>query len=161
MFNLKAVAFAFNLTVVEAGAYKDVDGLTLTYRPVFDGLERKYATNVAPCSFVDAEDLFDSLVSYHEINLVPTITESMINLLVRLEKVQYDYKDYHLDELCAYLIQYEDKYSTHTYDEIRFYGMLRQDLVEESFRLGSEYSTLSAIYNIVDEIISARKEYVV
>ena len=159
MFNLKSVVIAFNLTVVEAGSYKDTHGFTLTYRPMFDRLERNFATYVASRSFVDAEDLFDSLAEYHELNLVPTITKSMTDLLVRLVKVQYDYKDYHVDELCDFLTKYEDRYSTHTYDEVRFYGMLRQELVEEAFRVGSEYSCLAAVYNRLDETLHYRKQY--
>lgn len=160
MFNLKSVVIAFNLTVVEAGSFKDTHGFTLTYRPMFDRLERNFATYVAPCSFVDAEDLFDSLAEYHKINLVPTVTKSMVDLLVRLTNNQYDYKDYHVDELCLFLTKYEDRYSTHTYDEVRFYGMLRQEIVEEAFRVGSEYSCLAAVFNVVDQTLFYRKEAV-
>ena len=160
MFNLNAVVKAFNLTVVEAGSYKDSHGFVLTYRPMFNNLEPNFGTYVAPTSFVNVEDLFYNLVSYDEIKLEVTLTQSMEGLLARLEAVKYDYKDYHVDELCIFVTKYEDRYSTHTYDEVRFYGMLRQQLVEEAFRVGSEQSTLASLFNITDETLHYRKEAV-
>lgn len=160
MFNLNAVATAFNLTVVEAGSYKDTHGFVLTYRPEYSKLDNPFANKVASTSFVDAEDLFYSLISYNEIDLQVTLTSSMLGFLDRLEKVKYDYKDYHVDELCLFITKYEDRYSTHTYDEVRFYGMLRQELVEEAFRVGSEQSCLAAVFNITDQTLHYRKEAV-
>ena len=158
MFNLNAIAIAFNLIPVEAGSYKDKHGFVLTYRPAFNKLDNMYGTSVASTSYVDAEDLFYSLISYDEIKLEVTLTPSMLGLLARLEKVKYDYKDYHVDDLCLFVIKYEDRYSTHSYDEVRFYGMLRQQLVEEAFRLGSEQACLASLFNIVDETLHYRKD---
>lgn len=159
MFNLNAVVVAFNLTPVEAGSFQDKYGFVFIYRPVFHKLDNMYGTSVASTSYIDAEDLFYSLVSYNELNLETTVTKSMTDLLARLVKVQFDYKDYHVDELCDFLTKYEDRHSTHTYDEVRFFGMLRQELVEEAFRVGSEYACLAAIYNRVDEAMFYRNQY--
>lgn len=160
MFNLNAVANAFNLTIIEAGSYKDKHGFVLTYHPEYSNLDNPFANKVASTSFVDAEDLFYSLISYDEINIEVTVTPSMLGLLDRLEKVKEDVKDYHVDELCLFITKYEDRYSTHTYDEVRFFAGLREDLVEEAFRLGSELSCLAAVFNRTDETLYYRKQYV-
>ena len=159
MYNLNAVVRACNLTPVEAGSFKDSHGFVLTYRPMFDKLVPSFGTRVASTSFVDAEDLFYSIINYNEIKLVPTVTPSMLGLLARLEKVKYDYKDYHVDELCLFITKYEDRYSTNTYDEVRFFADIRQDLVEEAFRVGSEQACLASVFNRTDETLHYRKDY--
>ena len=159
MYNLNAVVRACNLTPVEAGSFKDSHGFLLTYRPMFDRLVPSFGTRVASTSFVDAEDLFYSIINYNEINLVPTVTPSMVNFVARLQKTVLDYTDYHIDELMKFITIFEDRYSQHTYDEVRFFAGIRQDLSEESFRVGSEHSTLAALYNMADETLHYRKDY--
>lgn len=159
MFNLNSVVAAFNLTIVEAGSYKDRHGFVLTYRPAFNKLDNMYGTSVASTSYIDAEDLFYSLISYDEITIPVTVTKSMVDFVARLEKVMMDYKDYHVDDLMKFVTIYEDRYSKHSYDEVRFFAGIRQDLSEETFRVGSEHTTLASLYNVADQALFYRKDY--
>ena len=160
MFNFNAVVKAFSLVNVNVGAYQDKEGFVLVYRPSFSELlDFNYGVLVAPTSFVDAEDLFHSLVSYYEINLVPTVVKSMVDFVARLEKVAYDYEDKPVQQILDFVTIYEDRYSSNTYDEVRFYAGIRQDLEEEMFRLGTEKTCLAALYNVADQALHYRKDY--
>lgn len=159
MFNLNAVVVAFNLTPVEAGSFQDKYGFVFTYRPVFHKLEDTYGTRVASTSFVDAEDLFYSFISYDEIKLVPVVTQSMLTFIARLEAVKSSENEYTIQELFDCITKYENRYSTHQYDEVRFYAIIRQELKDEFARLGVNTAPLSWVYAFVEENLHYRKDY--
>ena len=159
MFNLNSVVVAFNLTVVEAGSYKDSHGFVLTYRPAFNKLDNMYGTSVASTSYIDAEDLFYSFISYDEIKLVPVVTQSMLTFIARLEAVKSSENEYTIQELFDCITKYENRYSTHQYDEVRFYATIRQELKDEFARLGVDTAPLSWVYAFVEENLHYRKDY--
>lgn len=158
MFNLNSVAIAFNLTVVEAGSYKDVNGFVLTYRPSFNSLSNAYGIEVASTSYTDAEDLFYSLLDGK--NIDKTVTKSMTDFLSRLYRVKETCTVYSIEALGKFVTVYEDKYSSNTLDEIKFFAEIRKELSEEALRLGGEESFLNLLYNVVDESLFYRKQYV-
>lgn len=160
MFNLNAVVRAFNLTTVDVGLVQDPStGWTYTYRPNFCSLSKEYGTKVASASFVDAQDLFEIMLSLRDITVTPVVAVSMVNFVNRLEKVKDEYKDYTLVDLLDFVYKFEDRHSSNTLDEVRFYAEIREDLYEEFSRLGMDTATLAALYGIAERSLHYRKDY--
>lgn len=159
MFNFNAVVASFNLIAVDAGAYKDHKGFVLTYRPMFNNLAPQFGTHVASTSFIDAQDLFESLTSYYEVNLAPIVARSVVDFVARLSNVKEPDVEYTLVQLIDFVTKYEDKYSSNKFDEVRFYAQVRSDLKDEFARLGADTAPLSWVHAFADEGLHYRKDY--
>lgn len=155
MFNLKAIATAFNFTPVAAGSFETKEGFVLTLRPKFDA---QYLDVDALTTFVDAQDLFNSSMSYYERKLTYVATKEITAFVTRLEAKKECETTYSLNELLEFVTKYEDRNPV-TLNTVYFYSEVRSNLIAEFERLGIEEGGLVWLYSVAEELLHFFNDY--
>ncbi len=150
MFNLNSIVRTFNLTQIAVDSFVSKEGYEFNIDP-------NYVPNFANDSiiintYIDAEDLFYSLVEWNEFNLVrqAKLTLNLVYFLARLAKAERT-TEYSLEQLLSFVTKYEDNCNRLGAFEVKYFATVRKELSNEFARLGTDKDTLGMLFSVASQ----------